>query len=142
MKQLVKKVDVWLTTMENKPGMLARKLAGLADAGANLEFIFARRTRDTPPQGLVFVAPIRGRRQIKAAKELGFTLSNKLHTLRLEGKDRPGLAAQVAGTIGAADINLRGFSAAVIGPRYVVYLGFDTAADMQKAQRILTTASP
>ena len=141
MKQIVKKVDVWLTTMENKPGMLARKLAGLTEAGVNLEFIFARRTRDTPSKGLVFVAPIRGNRQVKAAGELGFTVSNKLHTLRIEGRDRPGIAAQVAGKIGEANINLRGYSGSVIGTRYVVYLGFDTAADLKKAQHILTTAS-
>jgi len=138
MKQLVKKVDVWLALMENKPGTLARKLAGLAEAGANLEFIFARRTRDTPAKGLVFIAPIRGNRQVKAAKELGFAMSDKLHTLRIEGGDRPGVAAQLAAKMGEAGINLRGFSGSVIGARYVVYLGFDTAADLKKAQRVLT----
>lgn len=141
MKQLVKKVDVWLALMENKPGMLGRKLAGLADAGANLEFIFARRTRDTPSKGLLFIAPIRGNRQVKAAKELGFTISDKLHTLRVEGGDSPGIAAQLAGKMGEAGINLRGFSGSVIGARYVVYLGFDTAADLKKAQRLVAAAS-
>jgi hypothetical protein len=141
MKQFVKKVDVWLALMENKPGMLACQLAGLAEAGANLEFIFARRTRDTPSNALVFVAPICGNRQVKVAKELGFAVSNKLHTLRIEGGDRPGIAAQLAGKMGEAGINLRGFSGSVIGARYVVSLGFDTAADMKKAQHILTAAS-
>jgi hypothetical protein len=141
MKQLVKKVDVWLATMENRPGMLACKLAGLAEAGANLEFIFARRTRDIPAKGLVFIAPIRGNRQVKAAKELGFAVSDKLHTLRIEGGDCPGVAAQLAGKMGEAGINLRGFSGSVIGTRYVVYLGFDTKADLKKAQRILAVVS-
>lgn len=141
MKQLVKKVDVWLATMENKPGMLARKLSRLTEAGANIEFIFARRTRDIPAKGLVFVAPIRGRRQVKAAKDLGFILSDKLHTLRIDGSDQPGLAAQLADQMGEAGINLRGFSGAVIGRRYVVYLGFDTKADLNKARRLLAAAS-
>ncbi len=142
MEQLVEKVDVWVAAMDDKPGMLAHKLAGLAEAGADLEFIIARRSHEKPNRGIVFVTPIRGDREVEAATELGFAVTQSLHTLRVEGRNRPGIASQLTEKIGGAGINLRGFSGSVVGTRYVMYLGFDTEADVKTAQQILTTASP
>jgi hypothetical protein len=139
MEQLVEKVDVWVATMEDKPGGLAHRLAGLTEAGADLEFVIARRTHEKPNKGIVFVTPIRGDREVEAATELGFAVSQSLHALRVEGTNRPGVALEMTDKLGKARINLRGFSGAVIGTRYVVYLGFNTEADLKKAQRLLTS---
>jgi len=42
-----------------------------------------------------------------------------------------------AGALAAAEINMHGFSAAVIGDRFVAYIGFDSEADASKAEAVL-----
>ena len=39
----IERTDVWAAELEDKPGALARKLNALADAGADVEFVIARR---------------------------------------------------------------------------------------------------
>jgi hypothetical protein len=60
--------------------------------------------------------------------------------VRVEGDNKPGAAAEVTEKLTAAGINLRGFSAAVIGPRFIFYIGLDNAADADKAANILQQA--
>ncbi len=129
--------EVWVASVEDKPGALGNKLAALAEAGADLGFIIARRSPEKPGTGVVFVTPLRGDREIDAATEEGFAVSSHLHSLQVEGRNEPGIAARVAQKIGQAGLNLRGFSGAVIGTQYVLHLGFDTAEAAQKAIAVL-----
>ena len=62
----VDKVDVWATTIEDRPGSLASKLNVLTQAGADLEFIIARRSPDKPGMGVLFVTPLKGDAEIAA----------------------------------------------------------------------------
>jgi hypothetical protein len=85
----VTKVSVWAASIQDQPGGLAVKLRALADAGANLEFVIARRAPDRPGQGVVFVTPLKGARQTRAAAAMGFGITNSLHSLRVQGADQP-----------------------------------------------------
>ena len=129
--------EVWVASVEDKPGALGNKLAALAEAGADLGFIIARRAPDKPGTGVVFVTPLRGDQEIEAATEEGFTVSTHLHSLQVEGRNEPGIAAKVTQKIGQAGLNLRGFSGAVIGTQFVLHLAFDTAEAAQKAIAVL-----
>ena len=133
----VARVDVWAASIEDRPGGLAGKLAALANAGAELEFVIARRASEKPGTGVVFVTPLKGSAQIGAAKKVGFEKTTSLHSLRVDGPDRPGLGAKMTLAMAEAGINLRGLSAAAIGPRCVVHLAFDSTADAAKAARLL-----
>ena len=42
----VERVDVWAATIPDQPGSLAQVLSVLRDAGADLKFVVARRTRE------------------------------------------------------------------------------------------------
>jgi len=133
----VTKVDVWAAGMEDKPGGLAAKLNALATAGANLEFVIARRAPDKPGTGVVFVAGIAAGGQVDAAKAAGFATTDSLHSVRAAGPDAPGLGAKIASALSGAGINLRGLSAASLGGQCVVYLALDTEADADKALEAL-----
>jgi hypothetical protein len=137
MEMIVEREDVWIASLEDKPGALAAKLAALADAGADLDFVIARRSPDRPGAGVMFVTPLRGDAELKAASEIGFSAANRLHSLRVEGENVKGLAGKVSGKLGAAGINIRGFSGAVIGKRFVLHIAFDTADLRDKAMRII-----
>jgi len=131
----VSKVDVWAGELEDRPGALAEKLEALTDTGANLEFVIAR--RDKPGKSVVFLAPLKGASQTRAAKRTGLAKTTSLHSLRLEGPDRRGLGALITRALADAGINLRGLSAAALGRRHVTYFAFDQAEDARRAGPIL-----
>jgi hypothetical protein len=134
---LVEREEVWAASLEDKPGALAHKLTALAETGADLEFLIARRTTDKPGAGVVFVTPIRGDKEVRAATQLGFNVSNSLHSVCVEGQNQPGICAKLTQKLAAAGINLRGASAASIGTQFVMHLAFDQEADAAQAIKLL-----
>ena len=137
----VTRIDVWVASIEDRSGGVAEKTAPLAGAGAQLEFALARRAPDKPGTGVLFVSPVKGARQIKAAKAVGFHKSESIYALRIEGPDKPGLGAKITQALAGRSINLRGLSAAVIGRRFVVHLALDSSSDATKAARVLRQMS-
>lgn len=133
----VSRVDTWAASIVDKPGGLAAKLAALAAAGANLEFVIARREATKPGTGVVFVTPIKGAKQAQAAKKAGFAKTGSLHAVRVEGADKRGMGAKMAEALAAAGVNLRGLSAAAIKKQFIAHIALDTAAAAAKAIKVL-----
>jgi predicted amino acid-binding ACT domain protein len=134
---IAQRVDTWAASIQDTPGALAAKFSALAAAGANLEFVIARRAPDKPGTGVVFVTPIKGAKQIKAAAAAGFRKTTNLHSVRVEGNDKPGLGAALTQALADQGLNLRGVSAASMGRKFVCYVAVDTDADATKVARIL-----
>jgi len=134
---IVERVDVWAASIRDEVGGLAYLLAGLREAGADLDFIIARRAPEKRGTGVVFVTPLRGDREVAAAADLGFNVTSSICSVRVEGENKPGVAAALTEKLAAAKINLRGLSVAVIGARFILYIGLDTAEDALKAVNIL-----
>jgi hypothetical protein len=141
MKLNVNRTDTWAAAIDDRPGGLADRLAALAAAGVNLEFIIARRAPEQRGSGVVFVTPLKGAKQIKAAEAAGFQKTGSLHSLRVEGADKPGMGAKLTKALAEAGINLRGLSAAALGKRYITHLALDTAEDAAKAVAVLKKLS-
>jgi hypothetical protein len=137
MDVIAKRVEVWAASIKDKPGRLARVLMGLKEAGADLNFIVARRAPEKPGTGVVFLTPLRGDREVEAASHLGFNVSRSIHSVRIDGENRPGIVADLTEKVGAAGINLRGLSAAVLGARFILYVGLDGKEDAKKTVEIL-----
>ena len=140
MDALVERADVWAATLPDKPGALAAVLSTLRDAGADLQSIIARRAE--PGTAVVFVTPLQGDREVAAAAQVGFNVTHSLHAVRIMGDDWPGAAAAIAQAIGDAGINLRGFSASVIGTRFVAYAAVDSLQDANRVIATLKKESP
>ena len=135
MAYTVKKVETWVGDTLNQPGTLARLLEALTEAGAELEFIIARRVTERTSR--IFVAPLRTKKQRLAAAAVGLVPAVSMHALRIEGPDRKGLGAAMARAISAAGLNIRGASAAKLGRKSVVYLAFKEEAEVRSAAQIL-----
>jgi hypothetical protein len=133
----VSSVDVWAVSIKDKPGSLAEKLDAIAQSGADLEFIIARRVHEKAGKGVVFVTPIKGTRQIKAARKAGFEKTKSLHGIRIATGNKPGYGAELTMKLAEADINLRGLSGAAIGNRAIFHIAFDSSEDAKKAKRLL-----
>jgi hypothetical protein len=137
MDLIAERVDVWAASIRDEVGGLGQLLAGLRDAGADLDFVLARRTAEEPGMGVAFVTPLRGDVEMAAAADLGFNVSRSVHSVRVEGDNAPGVAADMTEALAAAGLNLRGFSAAVIGPRFIAYIGLDSSEDAARAVEVL-----
>ena len=133
--EYVEHVDVWAATIEDKSGALAFVLAELREAGADLQFIIARRAE--AGKGVVFVTPLRGDREIAVAAQVGFNVAYTLHSVRIMGRDRPGIGAELTQKLADGGINLRGFSASVIGTQFLAYAAVDSLDDANKVIEIL-----
>jgi hypothetical protein len=140
MELMVERANVWAASIQDKSGGLAAMLTGLEEAGADLDFILARRAPDKPGTGVVFLTPLRGDRQTEAAAFLGFNVMSSVQSVRVEGENRAGIAADLTNKLAAAGINLRGLSAAVNNSRFILYIGFDSAEDAAKAVGVLQQA--
>lgn len=140
MALLVERVDVWAATIPDRPGGLAEVLATLRDVGADLQTIIARRSPEDPGHGVVFVTPLQNDREIRAATQVGFNVTRIVHAVRVMGADRPGVAAELTRALAHGRINLRGFSASVIGTQFVAYVALDSLDDAEKAMDVLKKA--
>jgi hypothetical protein len=137
----VTRTDVWAATIDDRPGGLQEKLAVLAGAGANLEFVISRRTPDHPGEGVVFVTPLKGAKQTAAAQQAGFRKTDRLHSVRVEGTDKPGIGAHMTEALAEAGLNLRGVSGASLRRQFIAYLALDTAEDAAEAINVLKKLS-
>lgn len=133
----IDRVDVWAAGMDDRPGGLAEKLDVLAQADIDLEFVNARRAPEKSGEGVVFVMPIKGAKQVRTAKKAGFEKTKSLHGIRIATGNKPGFSSELAQKIAGAGINLRAFSGASIGNRAIFYLAFDSEADANKALKLI-----
>jgi len=137
MAMKVSKEQIWVSGIKDVPGALAAKLHALTEAGASFEFVLARRSPEKKGKGVVFLAPLKGARQLAAAKKNRVRKSKSIHAIRVEGPDKPGMGARISGAMAEAGINMRGLSAVVLGRKFVMHLALDNPADAAKAARIL-----
>lgn len=133
----VSKIEMWMATIEDRAGGAADKLEPLAKAGANFEFVFTRRTPEQPGKGLLVVTPVKGAKVVRAAQEAGFAKSPDMHSVRIDGANKPGVTAKAARTLADAGISFRALSASAIGNKFVSYVALDSAEDAAKAAGLL-----
>lgn len=131
------RVHVWSGDIEDRAGGAAAKLSELAQAGSNLEYIYTRRRADTPGKGVLYVAPITGPSQVKAAKAAGLAETHDPVVMRVEGDNQAGLAHRVTQQWAIAGISLQGLTMSVLGNKFVGYAAFDSVTDANKAAQIL-----
>ena len=134
----IKRVDVWVGELEDRPGALSSKLATVFMVGeADLDFVIARPLQDKPGHGMLYVAPLESEKQAQAAQDAGLHKSQSVYVLRLEGPDHPGLIAGIAGTLSQADINITGLSAAATKRNAIIYVRFVAKEDVTRAADVL-----
>jgi hypothetical protein len=135
----ISKVQVWSGEVPDRPGAAAAKLHLLADAGADLAFIFTRPKPGEADTSLIQVAPLSGQAQIQAAQSAGLEPARDIAMLCVEGDNRPGIGYELMSHLAVAAINLRGMSISAIGNRFVAYLAFDNPDAASLATQLLAT---
>jgi hypothetical protein len=131
------RVHVWSGEVMDQAGGVAAKLTLLAQAGANLEFIYTRRLENQPGKGILYVAPITGALQLRAARSAGLSETDNPVVLRVEGDNQAGLAHRLTQQWALAGLSFQGLMMSVLGMKFVGYASFDTVADSNRAAAIL-----
>ncbi len=131
------RVHVWYGEVDDSPGGVASKLADLADAGANLEYVYCQRLPDKPGMGMLYVAPIQLPGEVKAAQSVGLHETEIPIVMRLEGDNHAGLAHRLLSAWAHDKINIHGSTLTVMNGHFVGFVTFDTVDDANRAATIL-----
>jgi hypothetical protein len=140
MAAAVKRITLWRTEVEDRPGTLANTIEPPANAGANLQVVMAYRHPGGDGKATVEVYPIAGKKITAAAQAAGLSAS-AIPALLIEGDNRAGLGHAIAQVVATAGINLTFFVAHVIGRRYSAVAGFQTEDDAKKALPFIRKAA-
>src|SRR5689334_16800360 len=137
----VKRITLWRADVDNHPGVLARALEPLAQAGADLRLVMGYRLPHTPERAAIELYPVSGKRAAAAAAEAGLAESRDVPCLLVEGDNRPGLGAAIARGLADAGINIAFLMAQVIGRRFSAAVGFADEAAATAAARVIKQAA-
>src|SRR5437588_5472900 len=113
------RVHLWSGDVEDKAGGTASKLAFLAQAGANLEYVFTKRLGDKPGKGILYVTPITGPTQVAAARAGGLAETDDPVVHRIEGSNEAGLASRLTQAWAIAGISFQGLTMTVVGNQFI-----------------------
>jgi hypothetical protein len=135
----VKKVTLWRTEVDNKPGTLSAVLTPLAEVGADLQVVMAYRYPDEENKAAIEVCTISGKKPITAAGKAGLTAST-IPTLIVHGENRPGVGHAIAEAIAQAGINVMFLVAQVVDTRFSAVIGFEDEPASLRAVAIIKKA--
>jgi hypothetical protein len=131
------RVHIWSGEVADQAGGVASKLALLAQSGAHLEYIYTRRQQEKPGSGILFVAPVTGPLQVRAARSAGLSETQHPVVIRVEGDDEAGLAHRLTQQWAMAGLTMHALSMAVLGGKFVGYVSFDNVEEANRAAAIL-----
>jgi len=128
----VKRIVLWRTEVDNKPGTLACTLEPLAKAGADLRLGMGYRHAGSEGKAAIEIYPVAGKKLIAAARAAGLSAST-IPALLVEGANNPGLGHAIANAAAGAGVNLTFFIAQVVGKTCSAVLGFESEEDAKRA---------
>lgn len=133
----IKKVTLWRTHVENKPGALSGVLAPLAEVGADLQVVMGYHSGSEA--AVIEVFPVTGRKSTAAADKVGLKAA-AIPTLLVQGDNKPGLGHAVAQAVAEAGINMAFLVAQVIGDQFSAVMGFEDETGAKQAAALIKKA--
>jgi hypothetical protein len=132
----VKKITLWRTEVENKPGMLAQTLEPLASAGADLHVVMGYRIPGQETRAVIEVYPVSGKKITAAAQSAGLREAG-FPALLVQGENEPGLGHKLSRAIAEAGVNLSFMVAQVLEGQYSAVIGLENEEDLKKVSSIV-----
>ena len=136
----VKKIILWRSEVDNKPGALASTIEPPAKAGADLKVIMGYREPAIEGKAAIEVFPVTGKKVGAAAGAVGLKPA-AIPTLLVEGDNKPGLGHAMARSIADGGINIAFLMAQAIGRKFTAVVGFETEEDAKKATPMIKKAA-
>ena len=131
----IRRIDYYYGTVPDKPGEVARVLAALRGAGINLLGVSAFPHGARKSQVDLILEDSGAFAQ--AAKSARLKLSKKKSGFLIQGEDRPGAVADLAGKLAQAKINITSVQAFCAGAGRYGGMLWVKAKDMRRARKAL-----
>jgi hypothetical protein len=131
----IRRIDYYYVTVPDKPGEGSGILTALHQAGINLLGVSAFPHGARKSQ--LDLVPEDSAAFTKAAKTAGLTLSKKKSGFLIQGEDRPGAVAEIAGKLLHANINITSVQAFCAGSGRYGGMLWVKPPDMRKAAKAL-----
>jgi hypothetical protein len=131
----IRRIDYYYVTVPDKPGEVARVLGALGGAEINLLGVSAFPHGARKSQ--VDLIPEHSGALAQAAKSARLKLSKKKSGFLIQGEDRPGAVADVAGKLAQAKINITSVQAFCAGAGRYGGMLWVKAKDVQRASKAL-----
>ena len=135
----IKKITLWRTEVENKPGALSSVLAPLAEVGADLQVVMGYHYADEENKAAIEICTVSGKKPAIAASKAGLAAST-IPTLLVHGDNRPGVGYVIAQAIAEAGINVMFLVAQVIDARFSAVIGFEEEEASKEAATLIKKA--
>ncbi len=135
MPDAIRRIDYYYVTVPDKPGEVARVLGALGGAEINLLSVSAFPHGARKSQ--VDLIPEHSGALAQAAKSARLKLSKKKSGFLIQGEDRPGAVADVAGKLAQAKINITSVQAFCAGAGRYGGMLWVKAKDLQRASKAL-----
>jgi len=133
--EAIRRIDYYYVTVPDKPGEVTRVLAALRGAGINLLGVSAFPHGARKSQ--VDLIPDHSGALAQAAKSARLKLSKKKSGFLIQGEDRTGAVADVAGKLAQAKINITSVQAFCAGAGRYGGMLWVKAKDVQRASKAL-----
>ena len=138
MPETIRRIDYHYVIVPDRPGEVARVLGAVRGAGINLLGVSAFPHGARKSQ--VDLVPEDSGAFAQAAKSARLKLSKKKSGFLIQGEDRPGAVADLAGKLAQAKINITSVQAFCAGAGRYGGLLWVKAKDMQRASKALGLA--
>ena len=138
MPETIRRIDYHYVIVPDRPGEVARVLGAVRGAGINLLGVSAFPHGARKSQ--VDLIPEDSGAFAQAAKSARLKLSKKKSGFLIQGEDRPGAVADLAGKLAQAKINITSVQAFCAGASRYGGMLWVKAKDMQRASKALGLA--
>jgi hypothetical protein len=133
----IKKFSMWSVEIDDVAGATTGLFKVLADAGADIEFSLSRPLGDKPGRAILFLAPIKGKKQEDAARRADFVLRDDVVGVQIQGPSRVGGNFRLTAALAHENLSVRALVTTVDGTRFTTIFGLRSDADADRAVKVL-----
>lgn len=133
----VKKFPMWSVEVDDVVGATTGLFKVLADAGADIEFSLSRPIGDKAGKAILFLAPIKGKKQEDAARRADIRPRPDVVGVQIQGPSRVGGNFRLTAALAHANLGVRALVTTVDGDRFTTVFALKSDADADLAVKVL-----
>ena len=133
----IKKFPIWSVEIDDVVGSTTGIYKILADAGADIEFSLCRPIGDKPGKAILFLAPIKGKKQEDAARQAEIAFRPDVVGVQVQGPNRVAGNFRLTAALAHENLAVRALITTVDGDRFTTGFAFKSEADADRAVKVL-----
>jgi hypothetical protein len=133
----IKKFAIWSTEVDDVAGATTGLFKMLADAGVDIEFSLGRPLGDKTGKAILFLSPIKGKKQEEAAKQADIVFRPDVVGVQVQGPSRVGGNFRLTAALAHEDLTVRALVTTVDDGRFTTVFALKNDADAERAVKVL-----